>query len=163
MASSEELPSAGLLFWAALFVLCGVAWFLTFYLALPAYGYLIAVLYYGNSFTVLLAAMLGGSSAFFLMDLLLPSLALGAAIVAVRDPEGRVYLFHGTLGRVLCFLCVLHSVFLLAVVVAVLYLKYVVDFGGTWPWLTFAVCLWGLAASLVCCRFFGLSLRGRFL
>ena len=163
MASSDGSPSAGLFFWAALFVLCGVAWFLTLYLALPAYGYVVAVLYYGKSFTLLLLAMLVGFGSFFLMDLLLPALAVGAAVVAIRVPEGRGYMFGGMLGRVLLLLCVVHSCVLLTVVGAVFYLKYVVDFGGTWPWITFAVCLWGFASSLVCCRFFGLSLRERLL
>ena len=158
MDSSDVSPSPGPFLWASLFGLCGVSWFITFYVALPAYGYVIAVLYYGDSFIWLVAAALCGFMAFFLMDLLLPSLVVGAAVAAVRLPEGRCYLFNGTLGQMLCLLCVVHLFLLLTVVVAVFYLKYVVDLGGTWPWLTFAACLWGVSASLVCCRFFFTSL-----
>ena len=160
MTDHYRLGSPGPCFWAALFVLSGVSWFMTLYAVLPAYGYMMAKLVYGTSFVAVAAAVLAGGFAFFLMDLLLPALSLGVAIAALRSTVDGYLFLSGTVGRVLGALCVAHSCCLLAVVGVVLYLRFVVQFGGTWPWFTFAFCLLGWSASLVCCYYL-LAASGR--
>lgn len=153
MSAADESVVPGLPFWAALFAICVVSWFLTFYAVLPGYGYLMAVLLYGDSLFLILLGLVGGAALFFLVDLLMPGLVLGAAVVAVRVPEGRGRLFAGGLGLVLRLLSLVHALVLASVVAVILYLKLVVDFGGTWPWLTLAACLLGWSSTLFCWHF----------
>ena len=153
MSDADVNRGLGPFFWSGLFVLSGVSWFTTLYAVLPGYGYVMAQLFYSSSFAALAGGMLAGALAFVLMDLLLPALSLGVAIAALRSSEGGYLFLSGMAGRVLGALCILHSCCLVAVVGVVLYLKFVVQFGGTWPWFTFVACLLGWSSALVCCHY----------
>ena len=153
MQVADEGLSPGLILWAALLVICGVSWFVTLYAVLPGYSYAMAWFLYGDSLLPVLLLMLLGVSLFILVDVVLPALVLAAVVVAVKVPEGRRRLFAGGLGLSLRLLTLLHSLGLLAVVATVFYLKFVVNFGGTWPWLTFTACLLGWSATFFCWHF----------
>ena len=159
MSDVDVTRGPGPFFWGGLFVLSGVSWFTTLYVALPGYGYVMAQLFYGGSFAEMAVAMLAGALAFVLMDLLLPAFSLGVAIAALRSSEGGYLFLSGTAGRVLGALCIVHSCCLVAVVGVVLYLKFVVQFGGTWPWFTFAACLLGWSSAFVCCHYLFVAWR----
>ena len=153
MDANDGPALPGPLFWGGLLVVCVVSWFMTFRVFYPVYGFVMASLFYGDSFAAMVAAVLAGGLLFFLMDLLLPALFAATLVATLRVPEGACYLFQGALGWLLFWLCLLHAGLLVLVLGEVLYVKYVADLGGTWPWLTLAACLWGWSAVLACCRF----------